>query len=368
MASPISGVTFLCDFLRADVSGGAGGVDRLASWWHSALKRQITRACGLPVELFTTSTNPMLAAWVTALRPAAQADVFWATCYDRLPEAMQQQSRQQLAALQGRFCIGYEMPPYLARLLDRLAIPYLDIRIHPIRFLDDLIFAVRASHAPTQQALRGFCVSESSVLITAGLREAMCRHIGNASVPPHTLLVLGQRRFDSTQITGGAFYDASHHEAAIRRICAGHDAIILKPHPLDTAHSLLTVTAAAPNAIGVVNDNIYRMLAVPEITAVLSVSSSVAYEAAYFGKTVHSLAPLPVQLAWRDQPIEPGQHASLDEVVLSIDFWREILAPHTDVTSPDGIRLAAKPNRLRLALDSFWNFNQIDSDRLPARS
>jgi hypothetical protein len=35
------------------------------------------------------------------------------------------------------------------------------------------------------------------------------------------------------------------------------------------------------------------------------------------------------------------------------------------VTEPDGMRLRAKPNRLRIAFDSFWNYQQIDTDRIP---
>jgi hypothetical protein len=29
------------------------------------------------------------------------------------------------------------------------------------------------------------------------------------------------------------------------------------------------------------------------------------------------------------------------------------------------MRLRPKPNRLRIALDSFWNFQEIDTDRIP---
>jgi hypothetical protein len=61
-------------------------------------------------------------------------------------------------------------------------------------------------------------------------------------------------------------------------------------------------------------------------------------------------------------------HASLDEIVLSIDFWRGVLSPHAETSAPDGVRLPPKPNRLRISLDSFWNFNEIDTDRVPARA
>jgi len=47
------------------------------------------------------------------------------------------------------------------------------------------------------------------------------------------------------------------------------------------------------------------------------------------------------------------------------DFWRMVLKPHASVLSPDGVRLPAKPNRLRIALDSFGNFQKIDTGRIP---
>jgi hypothetical protein len=51
--------------------------------------------------------------------------------------------------------------------------------------------------------------------------------------------------------------------------------------------------------------------------------------------------------------------------VLTPDFWRIVLAPHARVTAADGMRLRPKPNRLRIALDSFWNYQEIDTDRIP---
>jgi hypothetical protein len=142
--------------------------------------------------------------------------------------------------------------------------------------------------------------------------------------------------------------------------------VVLKPHPQDRHHSLLEVAAGSPTGvIGVIDDNVYRMLSLPQISAVLTVNSGLAHEAPYFGKRVHALAPLSIRLAWRGAAPDETAHASLDDVVLTPDFWRVVLAPHTSVTPTDGMRLRPKPNRLRIALDSFWNYQEIDTDRIP---
>lgn len=356
----IEGAVVVGDLLRPDGKGRPGGTDRPTMWLWNAVKRQIYLASGLPSEALTTSA---LTGWIEGQRPQADADAYWASVHDRLPSCA-----PVIEHLKRRFCIGYEMPPWLARLLDAHAIPYIDLRVHPVRFLDDLLFAARASTPETQAALLSVAVRESEVFATAGLREAMCCFISEANVPDNTLLVAGQRRFDSTQITGGTFFDAVPMAASIHAICARYPAVVLKPHPLDLHHSLLEVAAAAPTRVmGVINDNVYRMLSVPQISAVLTVNSGLAHEAPYFGKHVHALAPLTVRLAWRGAAPDPDAHASLDDIVLTPDFWRTVLAPHARVTAADGMRLPPKPNRLRIALDSFWNYQEIDTDRIPRR-
>lgn len=361
----ISAVTVIGDILRPRGDGQPGEVDRMTRWLADAIAPAIRLATGLAVETVTTDGTDGLGPWICSLRPPQRADAYWAAQHDELP-ATPALEWLVLSRLTGRFCVGWELPPWLRRLLDDRGVPYLDIRLHPVRFLDDLIFAVRAADPDIQAALYRLAVPEAEVIVTAGLRVAMGRYISQAAVPDGTLLVAGQRRFDSTQIHAGAFWDAAPHTAAIHALCAEHPATVLKPHPLDPGHSLLTVAAGAPaRVLGVIRDNVYRMMALPQVAAILTVNSGVAVEAGYFGKRVHTLLPSPVRLGWAAQAPDSAAHVSIGDAVLVPDFWRTVLAPCTDVSAADGFRLAPKPNRLRIALDSFWNFQEIDTDRIP---
>ena len=374
MVTMIRGITVVGDLLRPDGRGNPGGVDAPVIWLFDAIKRQIGLASGLPVSVLSTRSLPRLADTIRAARPVEEAALFWAARHERLDgpgagDAADAAFRAEvLPRLRGTFCVGYEMPPYLVAILNAEGIPYLELRIHPVRFLDDLLFAVRASDVVTQGAIMEWAMAEAEVIATAGLREAMCHMITHASLPQDTLLVLGQRPMDSTQIVDGRFFDAMAHADRISTICSAHNAVLLKPHPQERDHSLLVVASGvARNVIGVTNDNLYRLLSLPQVTAVLTVNSSAAHEAPYFGKALHTLAPLPIRLSWRGEDVDPACHVSIGHPVLTPDFWRMVLAPHTAVSRPDGMRLEAKPNRLRIALDSFWNFQEIDTDRVPAR-
>jgi hypothetical protein len=362
----IEGVTVIGDVIRPDGRGQPGGVDRPTVWLFDAIKRQVALACGLPIDVVSANGSPALRTWLNSLRSAEDAFEYWAGAYNALPRSTDPDSIL-VDRLRRRFCIGYELPPWLRKLLHAIDVPYIDLRLHPVRFLDDLLFAVRASEPDTQTAVLAMAESESEVIATAGLREAMCHMISEATVPSDTLLVVGQRPLDCSQIINGAFYDALPQAAEIHAICARHAAVLLKPHPLDPAHSLLEIAATAPNVAGVVRDNTYRLMSLPQIAAVLTVNSSVAFEAPYFDKRVYTMAPLPIRLGWRGSADGPDLYASLNDYVLSVDFWRQVLAPHTKVSKPDGMRLRPKPNRLRIALDSFWNFQEIDTDRIPGR-
>jgi len=360
----IDGVTVIGDVMRPDGSGRPGGVDRTTVWLFDAIKRQVRLACGLPIDAMTANGSPALNAWLARLRSPSSAHRHWAASYERQPECAER-DEILIRRLRSRFCIGYELPPWLRHLLHSVDVPYVDLRLHPVRFLDDLLFAAHASDASTQAALLAMAEPEANVIVTAGLREAMCHMISEATVPPDTLIVIGQRTLDSSQIVDGMFYDALPAADEIHAICKRYAAVLLKPHPLESTHGLLEVAAGAANVAGATRDNLYRLMSLPQIAAVLTVNSSAAYEAPYFGKRVHTLAPLPLRLGWRGAVDQPGIYASLNDRVLSVDFWRTMLAPHTPVSAMDGALLPPKPNRLRIALDSFWNFQEIDTDRVP---
>ena len=138
----IQAVVIAGDLLRPEVSGDPGGADRQTLWLWNALKRQIHLACGLPVERLTTADLPALRQEIEAQRAPADADAWWAARYQRSSpppnlgsprdpspqvegETYLHLPLEPLIAerLRGRFCVGYELPPWLIRMLETSSRP-----------------------------------------------------------------------------------------------------------------------------------------------------------------------------------------------------------------------------------------------------
>ena len=86
-------------------------------------------------------------------------------------------------------------------------------------------------------------------------------------------------------------------------------------------------------------------------------------EAAFFGKRTHYVYSPATEVRYRGDAADGG-HWSVHSEFLAPDLWRDLLAPVVAATGKDGDVAPAKPNRLRIALQSFWGYDQIDADTL----
>ena len=354
------GVTVLGDVLRPNAEGVPGGVDGQIAWLHLALRYQVQAACGLAPKLLSPTECPTLHGLIAAERSPANAAGYWAARHAApLPNSPIRDLLEERLA--GQFCIGYELPPYLTLLLDGLRVPYLDLRIHPVRFLDDLLFAAHPSDSRMAAPLAEWAMPRSLAWNGAGLHQAAARLQPTAQIHPGTLLVIGQRPSDATQVAGGDFFSATTVRDKLKRLCPAEVPVLLKDHPSRERHSLVTEMRAVRPDARFTNEGIYRLLADPGIGHVLTVNSSVAYEAAFFDKTVTTLLPPPVRLAWRGDATRRKAHVTIGDAFLNTDFWRGVLTPFTEVTAKDGFRLPPQRNRLRTALGEFWGFRDADN-------
>src|SRR5262245_5843203 len=250
--------------------------------------------------------TPSLAAWAATFGETAPPSA--------LIDAMRPDYERALV-------IGFELSPLIRAVLDRIGAPWVDVGIGPIRFLDDLMLALRFSW-PVNLAHPGLVSHDHIEEAVARLRA---RYWNGASVADlkGACVFLAQTRYDRTLIKDGAFFADSE---AVERVAMALDGrpLVLKPHPLAPDNPLLGALQGRFGA-GTTEANIYAILATAADVRFLSISSSAAIEAGHFGH--------------RAEIFHSAAHADLEPITSlwahrSASFWRSALRPML------GLRLA----------------------------
>jgi hypothetical protein len=249
--------------------------------------------------------------------------------------------------------IGFELSPILRSALDSIGVPWIDMEVSPIRFLDDLALTVRLSWPVETPAAGAGDRRPHPGLVSPGLVEeavdglrARHRNDTEAAACSHACIFLAQTRHDRTLIRDGGFFP---DDAAIARVAGmlGGRPLILKPHPLQLDNPLLAALQerlAAP----VTGVNIYALLAAARDVRFVTISSSAAIEARQFGHVAAMLHP--------DAHDHPASFTSL-WAHRSAAFWRTALGSILPVRADSNFEERLVPDRLRQRLNA-WGFTR----------
>lgn len=363
-------VVFSGDFLRPSPAQLRPTQHENIRWLRNLVSTQIRMATGLEHEAFGWNHGgvrdgrlnlPDLQAiyGLLGLPPDIRS---WAAVHalERLPEPLE---AALLHVFSESLAVGFEFPPFLEAFFARHRIPCVGFTLHPARFLDDLLLGLRSNVPEVQELIFRRRIEEGFLHLMAGVQKAGAAHKLHEDLKPGSALFLMQTWYDQSQIENGVFVEAGRYFDEIAEIAARHREVLVKEHPLAPNPATLLLQSKLPN-VRLVKGNVYGYLSIPEVSLVATVSSSVGVEASYFGVANRFLLRAPLALR-RSEADPPEGYVGVRDAFLNPDFWREILAPVTEVTPPDGLRVPFKPNRLRISIRSFWNFNEIDTD-IPA--
>jgi len=358
-AGQVRRVVFSGDVLRPGEAAFRPAQTENILWFHRLLRGQLAAATGLPVAAVTwdggIDTPALYAMW-----GAERSWRGWARIFDAgfAPDGVVAAMERAFA---GAVVIGFELAESMKRILSLLDIPFVDLSIHPVRFLDDVFFAAQTNDAAVFEAMLPDHAEDGAFLGPAGLLAATALKARPALRPRGETLVIGQTRIDRSLVRGGRVVDLSDFGPALRD-AAGEGGITFKPHPYANTDFGLLATGVSLRAAHVTYENVYALMASEAIRRVVGVSSSALIEARYFGREARILHASPFDIPDRRAEAVPGQHLSVVDAWADTDFWRRALAPILPVTAEDGHRYRRPPNALRISLRNFWGFNELTSD------
>ncbi len=267
--------------------------------------------------------------------------------------------RVEYTALQGTqpieadFVIGFELSDALKNLFDGQGIAWLDLRIHPIRYLDDIFFAMGASSSAVNERLAYFTKSDAWFRMQADQMVASSlKQKRRPDIAESTLLLIGQTERDRVVFDGKRYLTLADRVEAIAELAQTHAHVLFRPHPYAKS-TRRTLKAIRRGGVDVqpVYDNVYRLLSHEHVTTVAALNSSVLYEAEMFGKTTVFLF---------DSAFDDA-YAAVVHNVLESAFWREVLGAVLPVRSGIGLEIPLRANRLRKSLNDFWGYAEIDA-------
>jgi hypothetical protein len=240
-------------------------------------------------------------------------------------------------------------------------VPWIDVEVSPIRFLDDLALTLRCSWAadgqtegPVHEIDHPGLLSSEQVDEAVTRVRARHRYDPAAAACSGACIFLAQTRHDRTLIRDGGFFPDGEAVERVAQSLAGRR-LVLKAHPLAPTNPLLTALQERCGA-DITDANVYALLAAASDVRFVTISSSAAIEARHFGhrtEMLHTAAharSAPFTSLWAHR---------------SAAFWRAALAPILSLNADAAFEERTTSDRLRRRLGA-WGFTRPSSPCGPA--
>ncbi len=256
--------------------------------------------------------------------------------------------------------IGYELSEQTRRLLDHIGVPWVDIWLHPIRFLDDILFAFSSSEQSVYEAIKSFRVSEDVFYLYADrLRIQFYKGYRRPVVPvePGSALFVGQTLDDKAVCRRGKMLNVLHFKKEFEAAGAEYGHVSYSRHPYVRKGDEAILRYVKNSGFAqVVDYPAYHLLASGKIAKAFSVSSSVVYEAKYFGlKTEFLFKPV---IRYGEQ--YGREHLSIYQEFVSPHFWSKILRPIMPTRDCERVMFLEGKDKLRDMLNFYWSYRIVD--------
>lgn len=242
--------------------------------------------------------------------------------------------------------IGFEMSARMIFQAEELGIPYINVIMHPIRFMNDLVFGLKSN-----TGIEWPLVSEDQIKFDSGIVQAAVARLDGAGCPGNSVLIAGQFDGDRSLLHDGKTHSFKTHRETLLRIVHGRT-VLYKQHPhyktggdpFGTALREMGISFADCSGF-----NIYRLMSQESIATVCALSSSVLAEAPYFGKEAIRLMPR----AWWD-----GYAMMSAEDLINSKTWKalEKIMPVKDAPN---VKTNLSESKMRKVWHAWWGYDVL---------
>ncbi|KAB7693636.1 HAD family hydrolase [Plesiomonas shigelloides] len=335
-------------------------------WLYEVLKRPIWKSTGIAIESFTSSLTDKSKLSRTDFFNLSDIKInIHETHFYYDSELISDASIEYLSSKIGEktLIIGYELSEQTRNVINRLGLIYIDLWLHPVRFLDDVLFGISSNNKEVFDLINSFAFDNEHYWLYADkLRisafKGWMRVIDNMKISPNSALFIGQTLEDKAVCKNGKMLNLLDFKGEFERLGKKYSTVYYSRHPfLKSGDEKILDYVKTCGFAKIINKPSYYLLSHPNIKKVASISSSVAIEAEYFGKQTEIWH----QTIFDEQgPYSIRRYIPVFQDFITSYFWAKILSPIHATKECKKISFIHKKDKLRDMLGFYWSYKQVD--------
>jgi|GEM_PF-817634 len=359
------------DILRIRIEKGEAYTfhDKRINKYYNFFKYQIAEATNLRVEKINIDNTDFSAKKMYEMcNIEYKSDQEWLQIYDlkKIPKTAVEYYGKYI---KNSLVVYIEMPMIFKTIHNILNIPYIDLTVHPIRFLDDHLFGFSTNDTKIFEQLKKYQIDEMQFYIHANMIKSTV-DFAPLQIQENSVLIAGQTNVDKALYHEGRCLTIMDFQDEIEEMGKKYDIVYYKAHPFNSdlrkIHDFLKkfpFVRLCPS-----DWNVYKILANPNLKKVYAITSGVLYEAKYFNKESEAFFEPYLKFSY-DKNCEYDEHTYLsiyNEFINPI-FWADILRDKVKVNEEcKNIILNDRPNRLRAVFNDYWSYTELDPSVITA--
>lgn len=272
--------------------------------------------------------------------------------------------------LDNTFVIGYELSEQTKSVLDAIGVKYVDVWLHPIRFLDDNFYAYYSSDMNIRKQLSHYNLSEDTYYLYADKLKIQS-YMGwdkfhnaiDKVLIDNSCLFVGQTLTDKAVCRDGTMLTVLNFEEEFTRLTKEFDHVYFSPHPMIKGdYSSQIEFLKQFDNVSIIREPGYKLLCSDKIKKVVAISSSMVYEARFFNKETEFFYRPIVPISTNGG--EDGNYISIFNKLHSSSFWADILK-HEFVISDNVVDVdyMTNKNNYRDMLALYYNNKVFDKEQ-----
>lgn len=251
------------------------------------------------------------------------------------------------------FVIGYELTDLFKNILSAQGVMYVNIWLHPVRFMDDELFMIETNSTEILERLKLFDYDKNLFYISAEyIKIYIKNNFSEIKIPENTCIVFGQTQKDKTLRSNNGLLSLLNYKEQLLMLKKKYNKVLFSRHPY-ASNDHHIVSTLKQMGINIIKENSYKLLACDRLATVATISSSIGVEAYFFNKNVFYFNKMTCDIMRKDV-------SSIDlNLLLQSEFWDFIL--YNNEYKPRNINVfSSLRNKSRNILRAYYSYEIIE--------